>query len=304
MNNKLLLCLFSLGLISDCSLAASCCGGGHSIPGVITSDDMATLSSTLSASKAHTEVYTNGDWHLRKDDELTSTLKVDATRIVNDRFQLGLGIPFIFKHKQTTQKNEYKDAGLGDITLMGGYEYLPDWDYNPYRPKGVGFITLTSPTGKSVYDEELNVDKRGTDARGRGFWSIGVGTILIKSWGAWDAVIQFEAHKSFSKTMQNGDRLDPGYGFQMGSGLGWNWGDLRLGPNLTWYYEDRINRTGQLKSRGQVSRYTTATISLSYMLGIHDSLNCSYSDQTLFGSPLNTSLGQSIALGYQHRWPR
>src|SRR5690606_35595419 len=99
-----------------------------------------------------------------------------------------------------------------DIGLLVGYEYLPDWNYNPWRPRGIGYVSLSIPTGRSVYQ---STDKWGLDASGKGLWGLGIGTALIKAWGIWDVGFQGEVHRFFSRTFENSQgnyRVQPGFG--------------------------------------------------------------------------------------------
>ena len=107
-------------------------------------------------------------------------------------------------------------TGLGDVSLSLGYEYLPDWSYSPWRPKGVAFLAATFPTGGSIYD---STELYRIDFGGKGFFSLSLGTFFVKSWGNWDASLFLEGHRSFSRTITNENGvlvLRPGWG---GSGL-------------------------------------------------------------------------------------
>ncbi len=195
-------------------------------------------------------------------------------------------------------------SGLGDVASMIGYEYLPDWDYNPYRPKGIGFLQITLPTGKSRADSEVG----GLDSRGNGFWALGLGTLLTKTLGKWDVFSSLEVHRSFDKAVSNSQisgTLKPGLGGSLGVGGGFNFKDYRVGSSVTWNYEDPIDiDTSQSRISGATERYATAVLSASYLASDEWAGTLSYSDQTLFGSPVNTSLGRGLALQVQRRWGR
>lgn len=93
------------------------------------------------------------------------------------RYQAGFSLPIQTREKAESQSS--KSTGLGYTAIILGYEYLPDWDYNPWRPHGFGFMSLTFPAGRSIYEMDA-VD--GLDSRGRGFWAMGIKTVLTKSW--------------------------------------------------------------------------------------------------------------------------
>jgi hypothetical protein len=279
---------------------AACCGGGFATPSIIAGDDKAQFTTSLSMTEIVVDnVDTQGIWRKWSEHQNVQTLKLEGAHIFNDLWQLGFSIPLI----QRTRQSEIH-SGLGDMAVSLGYEYLPDWNYNPYRPKGIGFIQIIFPTGKSKADSEVG----GLDSRGNGFWALGAGTLLTKSLGRWDAFSSFDIHKSFDKKIRNSmfsGTLKPGMGGNWGLGLGYNLKDLRLGSSLTWTYEDPIKTTSELSNEsGNRERFTTAVLSLSYKTSSEWSGTFSYSDQTLFGDPENTSLGRGFLLQWQRRWSR
>ena len=297
---SLLLCssLFALQTVQ----AASCCGGAAAIPTLITGDDLAIFSTSLSAGKVDTDVLPTGVWQKRQVDDRTQTLKLQAAHIFQDRFQVGVELP-----TQTRDRGGDgggRSSGLGDMTADLGYEFLPDWDYNPLRPHGLAFISLVAPTGKSIYD---NGNDNGLSTAGRGLWALGLGSSLNKAWGHWDALTVFEVHHWFARNFENPSftgEVRPGNGGTFTVGAGYNVGDLRWGGSISWQQEDPIDIFGPNASTGQQQRFATATATASYMFQELLSGNLSYSDQTLFGNPTNAVLSKTLALSLQKRWSR
>lgn len=290
--------LFFSGKIS----AAPCCGSGFTIPSIITSDDKAQLATSYTYSRIKADVFANGDWRHREEKDVTEILKIEAAHIFKDLYQFGVSIPFQKRTREGAQADS--SAGLADISLQLGYEYLPDWDYNPYRPKAIGYLSLILPTGKSIYE---SADGSGIDARGRGFWGIGTGTVLTKNWGSWDASYNLEMHHSFSKKVSNETTegtVKPSYGGSTSIGIGHNWENTRLGGLINWFYEAPTDVTGSTPSEGTLKRYASGSLILSYLFTSNESIVLSYSDQTLFGSPLNSSLSESVTIFFQKRWQR
>lgn len=294
----LLLLLFSL-FVGPAAFGAACCGGGFATPSIISGDDKAQLTSSLSHSEIQSDVYTNGLWKKREQAENSETLRLDGAHIFNDRWQAGFSIPVIKRSRA-----DESSSGFGDVSTLLGYEYLPDWDYHPYRPKGIGFLQLVLPTGKSVYESD-NI--YGLDSRGRGFWALGAGTLLTKAFGKYDVFFNFEAHRAFNKSIDENNtsaKLKPGWGGNLGLGAGYNTAQFRFGGNLTWSYEDPIAIEGTISSDGDLQRYTTLGLTASYLASDEWGATLSYSDQTLMGSPLNTSLSRSVMIMLQRRWLR
>lgn len=280
-------------------LAAACCGGGLSVPSVIAGDHKAQFSIGYSYTDVVVDnVDTRGLWRKWEASQTVESFRLETAHLISDRWQWGGSLPLI-RRRQLDESYE----GVGDVSLSLGYEYLPDWDYNPLRPKGLSFIQLTLPTGKARAESELG----GLDSRGNGFWALGVGSLLSKNWGRWDVFTQFEVHHSFKKSVDhsqiNGE-LDPGFGGSWGLGGGYNRRDFRVGTSITWMYEDPIDLEGESGYKGSAERYATGTLSLSYLYSPEWMASMSYSDQTWFGDPINTSLGRSLGFVLQKRWAR
>jgi hypothetical protein len=294
---------FSLGLLALLSplpsFAAACCGGGFAAPALIVGDDFAKVTASYAYSSVVSDVGADAYWRKLAADESSETLKLDAARVFWDSWQAGLSLPLVRRRKAGQSS-----TGLGDATASLGYEYLPDWDYNPWRPRGLGYLQLTAPTGKSVDEASAAFQ---LDSRGRGYWAAGLGTILTKIWGSWDAFVSLEGHRSFSREFRNEQFqgiLHPGYGGAWGLGGGWNASALRLGASLTWSYEDPVGVTGTVTSPGSPQRFATAAVSASYLLSDLWAGTLTYADQTRFGAPTNTTLGRGVTLLVQRRWER
>lgn len=298
MMKPLLLLLFSLFLTQKL-FAAACCGGGSATASVITSDDKAQVSTSISTMEVVVDnVDSQGIWRQWDQHQTTKTFRLEAAHIIGDLWQIGASVPVI----QRTQLDKTY-SGVGDVVTSLGYEYLPEWNYNPYRPKGIGFFQLTLPTGKSKSDSEVG----GLDSRGNGFWAVGIGTILTKTFSVWDLLTSLEIHKSFDHSVNNSNvqgTLQPGFGGNLGLGAGYNFKDFRIGSNITWTYEDPVKVAAQNVSNGALERYATAALTGSCFFNEDWSGTFTYADQTLFGDPVNTSLGRSVAFQIQKRWSR
>lgn len=291
--------LFSLLFVDSVARAAACCGGGFAAPSIISGDDKAQLTTSYSYSEVVVDnVDSSGTWRKWDVHQRVQTLRLEGARLISDRWQAGGVIPVV----QRTRLDE-NHSGLGDLSGSLGYEYLPDWDYNPYRPKGIGYLQLTLPTGKSRAESEVG----GLDSRGNGFWAVGLGTLLTKAMGRWDAFSALDVHRSFSKHVSNSQvegTLEPGYGGNWSLGGGYNTVAWRFGGSVAWSYEDPVRVKGAVRAAGSVERYATGVLSVSYLPSSLWAGTLSYADQTWFGNPVNTSLGRTIALQLQRRWGR
>jgi hypothetical protein len=291
--------LIFITLSATQALASACCGGNFSGPALITGDDQALISQTYNLGRIQTNVEANGLWRKRDNPESLESLNLQASHIFWDRWQAGLGVPVI----RRSQSHE-SSSGLGDVAATLGYEYLPDWDYHPIRPKGVGYLQLVAPTGKSIQESDSPLQ---LEARGRGFWTLGIGTMLTKTFTRWDLFSSLDVHRSFEKNYANSQasgKLVPGWGESVSLGGGYHIGNYRLGSSVAWNYEDAVEVRGDAPMSGAPQRFITASASLSYAFEHEWSLTAQYSDQSLLGSPSNTTLSQSFSLQIQKRWLR
>ncbi len=115
--------------------------------------------------------------------------------------------------------------------------------------------------------------------------------------------MHYSLPKDIHKKIKSGT-VYPSYGGSFALGGGLNFSDLRLGGLINWSYEGPTDVSGTTSSNGELKRFATGSILISYMLPENQSVIGSYSDQTIFGSPYNTSLSKTITLFYQKRWER
>ena len=293
------LILFSLFLTERTTFGSACCGGGFASPALIVGDERAQLTSSYTYSEVLDEVGTDALWRRRGSREIGESLRIEGAHILGDRAQAGFTLPLIRRAREGE-----RSSGLGDVSASLGYEYLPDWDFSAWRPRGLGFLQLTLPTGTSVQEADTTYQ---LDSRGRGFWALGLGTILTKAFGRWDVFANFEIHKSFAKHFANAQTegtLNPGLGGTSGGGVGYNFANARIGSSLVWSYEDPVGVEGAIASRGAAQRFATATVSASYMFDEAWAVTLAIADQTLFGSAYNTTLGRGVTVFLQRRWLR
>jgi hypothetical protein len=298
-------CFLSLICLAQDLRAAACCGGGVAAPTIITGDDRAQAAISATHSQILTDVNASGIWRDRETTELGETLRIDAAYKAGESWQVGASVPVISRSRANDQS-----SGLGDVALNTAYEYLPELEYNPYRPKGLGYLQLIIPTGRTVFE-----DSTGIEARGRGYWALGLGTLLTKTIGDWDGLLVLDLHRSFRKsvhTSQFTGTLSPGFGGSVLVGGGYNLRSWRFGLNLAWFYEDPVQAESadsstagafQQYTAGTLQRYASASAVVSYLASDEWSATLNIADQTLFGSPLNSSLGRSVSLMLAKRWP-
>lgn len=292
--------LFSSFLLgSSFAFAAACCGGSFATPSLISGDERLQLTSSLTLGEVKSDVTSRGIWSDRDEDrEDLRTFKIEGASLFSDRTQLGVSTSFMQRERLGESS-----SGMGDTQVSLGYEYLTNWDYNLWKPKGIGYLDLVIPTGESIYEFDRPY---GIDARGRGFWSLGLGTLLVKSFISWDFYTSLAAHYSLPREAQfEGENLKvtPGWSGNFALGGGYSVRSFRVGGGITWNYESPIKVESKDSAAG-LRRFATAVASLSYMWNEDWANTLSYADQTVFGSPTNTTLSQSVIVQVQRRWAR
>jgi hypothetical protein len=266
-------------------------------------DDEAQISTSISTTEVIVNnVDSSGVWRKWDQHQKVQTFKIDAAHIFSRSMASWSNVTGHAKNTAMIKPTQ----GLSDVAVSVGYEVLPEWNYSAWRPKG-NFIYATDcyRRDSSKFESEVG----GLDSRGNGFWALGLGTLLTKTFVNWDAYSTIELHASRTQDIQTTSfqgNVKPGYGGNLGIGLGYNVTDYRMGSAVTWTYEDPIDTESNLGiiQKGSVERYATAVVSLSYLANDQWSGTVSYSDQTLIGSPLNTSLGRGVAVQLQRRWGR
>ncbi len=277
--------LFVYSLIFVKAFGASCCGGNFVLPTLITNDERGIVTMTSGLELPQAEVDTQGVWQRRLDQEKTLHFDFHMAAALSDRWQFGGTLPTFSRQSQ-----EGHGDGVGDLHLQLGYEYISSLNYSEYLPQAIGFLQILFPTGRTFSEgEALNVG-------GRGFYAFGLGSAFIKQFSPFDVLTIFEFHRSFPS-----HHLHPGFGGTWAQSVGYNRGNLRLGANLNWLYEDPVEVEFSAIVKPSLSRLTTAGVSISQVFAEQWALSLGYTDQTLIGSPLNATLSRMIYLSLQYR---
>ncbi|MBI3554827.1 MAG: serine protease spb1 [Deltaproteobacteria bacterium] len=293
-------------LSSGVAMAAPCCGGGSGIPALITGDDGAQLGASLSQASVIGDAPAEGMPVFRStnDSEVTQAFRLDGAYRISDRFQAGAVVPLIRRARQLTAATA-QAYGFGDITLNAGYEALPEWSYSAWKPHGFLFLQTTLPTSPSTYDSEAPFQ---IDARGRGFFQLGLGAAFLKGVGNWDFIASVEGHRSFARTFAASDggtlNLTPGWGATGLLGVGYSprAGIVRLGLSLSPVFEGPIDVRGEVNSTSADQLVWNTSAQVGVLISPEWSSALSYTDQTLLGPTRNVSLSRSVALSAQKRW--
>lgn len=320
--------MFSLFLIllgfvfsGGAAWAAPCCAGSSAAPAMISGDDRAQMSLFASRSTVIGDAPSAGIPVFRgaSDSETTQTLRLDGAFLLSDRFQMGASVPLVVRGIDrpalaTTLKTDggVGATGLGDLRVNFSYEALPEWGYSVWKPKGYVFLQLTLPTGRSIYEA---TGPGEVDAIGRGFYTIGMGSLLVKRWSHWDAFAIPEVHYSLERTFldvgssvgSDSMTVAPGWGTSLAFGVGYSPSSspMRFGMSLQPIYSQpkRVIFSGG-ESLASYQLTWDASFDVTYLVSSEWSVNANYSDQTLLGPAINSTLSRTVALSLRRGWER
>lgn len=289
------------------SEGAPCCGSTANIPSMLTGDDRIQTSLTFSNALVAADALPEGGTLGRSanDVEMGQTLRVDFAFLLSDRIQLGGTVP-ITRRWRGNSSVVGEATGLGDSSLLLGFEAIPDWTYSVWRPKVFLFLSGTFPTGPSVYESKLPFR---IDSRGRGFFGVSSGLVATKTWGNFDVFLLLEGHRFFPRSVSSEAglvQLVPGWGVSGSANIGWSPGNgkWRLGLALAGSNEEGISTEGLVASTGAETQVWSLSAQVGFMLAEDMSLIGSFADQTLLGASRNTPLSRTASFLIQKRWGR
>lgn len=290
------------------AFAAPCCGGGSSLPSLITNDDKAQVGIAASYAYVVGNAPDSGRAVFRSDrnQESTTQLSLEGATLLTDMWQAGVQIPVLFRrHDEFGRRSE--TINLGDIQLSTAYEVLPELSYSAWRPRGWVYTGLTLPTGASDLDVAI---PGGTEETGKGVFTVAFGTVMSKQWGVWDASVTPE----FRYTLPRSGTLLSGVSVQTEGGMGAGLslaggvspiGDLRVGLVISpQWTQKRDSTVDGLEVSGGNQVVWTSGVSVSYVWADRFAAIVSYMDDTLTGPAKNSNLNRTLLLRLQTRWPR
>jgi hypothetical protein len=296
---------FALLCFSRILCAAACCGGGGAFFGQLNEEEkrqvgVSWLSTSIIADAPVSGTAALG--RLATDEEVRNRWDVSWAEMLSDRWQIGIDIP-VETRQRTRSGVGQSHTGMGDIQWTLGYEILPEWSYSSWRPRGVLFARITAPTGNASWSAQ---QLYAVDTHGAGFWNAGMGAYFSKIRGPVDLLAWASLQKSFARTVNEPFtyRLNPGWGFSSGVGVGYSVQDFRLGVGLTYSTEQAMLREGGVSGEIPGTTTTAATLALAYLLGQRVSLSVQYTDQILLGVARNAAIGRGIGVLMRTRWER
>lgn len=286
------------------TLGAPCCAGGSSVPGLITGDDQFLLSTAVTFEESSEVARANGDRIKKSAADGGQTLTLRATGVYLENWQAGFELPIVRRY-QEVRAGAVASAGLGDISLVAGYELLSDISYSTYRPKLILYSRLLAPTGRSVYE----ITNFGKDLPlGKGFPEWGGGLVAIKSWGRWDVTLNGQLNWVLGRTFINDGTtsdFDSTYSWGGGLAVGYLFRFLPVRLAASASYLELSHR--DVRSQGTTSLISARAVwDTAVTVGARWtdewSTNLIYNDQTILPGR-GADLSRSISLSVQRNFP-
>ena len=300
--------LILLSLLSVQARAAPCCAGGSAVPALITGDEAELYQVGMSYGTVIGDApgYGAGIPVFRDALSMAETrgiLTINHARLLDgDRLQAGVSIPIQFNQlSQGTRAEE--SVHLGDVSMVLGYETIPEWEYSRFKPRVFSFLQATLPTGRSIYE---STSLYASDVSGLGQVQVSVGSVALKKWSFWDVNLLARGGVAFGRNF--GDETALGNSFVGSGSVGTGFSPserLRFGGALSLDYQSPVeilNTTGYSVTSERL--VWNANLNFMVMIGADDSLTLGYQDQTWFGPAYNTSLSRSGYLSFVHRVER
>ena len=285
---------FLLSFLTHAASAAPCCAGSSALPSLITGDEAHFLGLSLSVGSVVADVAGAGKGLPVFRDDLSNkesrrNISINFATLISDRWQVGASVPLVQNQIASTSHQE-THSQLGDVSATLGFEALPEWEYSEWKPRVFTFAQWVVPTGRSIADSRTAL---ASDVSGLGFHQLHLGAVAIKRWSDWDLnlVLKLGKELSYGSSLVNAS-LGGGYS------LGDRW---RIGASLEAQYQSPMKINDSFTSQKLVWN-TGATATL--LVGSDSSVIVGYTDQTLFGPAINTTLARTFSLAFQQRFER
>lgn len=284
------------------SYGASCCGGGSSIPGLITGDFRAQMGLQATYQNEIGKAYSQGKYLYYNNNKKRTrqNYSLFASSMISERAQIGGKINF----SQTDYSNDAKKetaSQFGDSEISFGYELIQERSFSWWQPRGFVFIALTLPTGSSNYNSSSSLY---SDVNGKEQWGISTGMSFVKIIRSYDFLSSFQVGYRFSDKQKDVSINESFYGsFLIGAGVSPYNSNFRLGVNISYFQESAKDvYFGEKKIETQKEFYSELSIVGSYAIDPNLSLSINYSDQSILGPAQNTTLSRSVGVLVHKRW--
>ncbi len=287
-------------LLSQNTLANSCCGQTPASFTVLSLEQSLSITSSYSYSTTQGRVYNSKEFYVWDDKKRNlESLQLSVASALSSRQQVFISSAFI-QGRYADSFGTGKAQHLSDTQVGYSYEILPEYSFSYWRP--VVFLTALAnlPTGKSIYDQSLLTE--GADVTGHNQWGIGLGLTLKKVYYPLTLTLQLKSLRLFPKSFANlkvSAFFENSVAFLVNYVTSYSSVSINTGITATQLTKRNISTT-QVSSG--VMQNTTVLIGLQKPLLSHWSLGLNYADQTLLGKARNTLLNKTYTLNLNYNY--
>ncbi len=227
---------------------------------------------------------------LKENQKSIETLQIDVAYLFwESRLQMGLSLPL---ERSEIAQSEWS---LKRLSIVGGYEFLPERTFSYWKPRGLVFLQMGAPLSdqgsKSWLDEPP--------------WTLSSGLLFLKVLGPWDGQFLVKINHSLEYTTLSHSETRtkrPGIGLQglVSGGYSVPKTGVRMGMGISPVFNDTGMDSGSGRTASSLVWNTNFT--LSYLFSPEFLMATTYTDPTLMGPARTTFLTQSFSLLLQRRW--
>jgi hypothetical protein len=294
---KTYIIIIILLFLSHDLFAASCCGGGSSSSLIIIGDNQSefALGITYRTDLGQTDNLGWASFHGDKVIDQQLAFNFQFQKQLSERFQVAVKSTLIEKHIEKQNRSE-KKTGPGDFDLQATYEYLPEYTYSVWKPRGFIYSKLSVPQSKSLYDSNSILF---SDVRGSGLYAAGIGSFFIKHLTDYTLKVTFEWQHFFGRdfgvmTLKDYDKII----IPLGLSYSFTEAPIAIGFGSTFSYQTPKHFKGSINATSNKEYFWEFNSFINWIINREDSVGLGYSDSTLIGKNINSSLYRSVAVTY------
>jgi hypothetical protein len=295
MGSKLIVLI--LLTLSSKVFAAACCGGGAGQANILTEDYQARFSIAGMNSAVTHSADNQGDIskRLNGDKEVVETISLSGSYMISDYWQVGAVLPYTVTSREKGLLSE-RSKSTGDFKFNVGFEFMPEFSFSLWKPRGFLFIEQTVPTTRSIHNSRRKLQ---TDSISKGFYTTSVGFLFKKKWSFMDLTFTSEYHRGLSRSFRGGSvKINPkgGYSSSVAVGNASLVNNVRFGGSIMYAKEDGYEYE-ELLDNGQSKYHWELGAVVSYGMGGY-AVDLVYTDQSYLGVSKNTNLSKSLGISF------
>lgn len=288
-----------MSLATRPAFGAACCAGSSAVPSLMTGDEAQIFNLGFTSSSVIGDAPASGwaVWRGEDTSEVSRTVRIDGATLLSDRFQVGASLPFVFRNYGTQSASR-----IGDVRVSGAYEVRTETGYADPWPKGFAYLGLVLPTGLAAQEATSTAQ-----ITGQGVWSVQLGTYWVRKRPPWDGSFLVQVAYGFERAFSGDVRYAPGWSGTAMAAFGFSpgRGDWRLGLRIQPVYQQgRTSAVGGVTSVGSYSLTWDAGADVAWMFTDNWTASVNYTDQTLFGPAVNSTLSRTVAVSLQRAFLR